>query len=226
MSAKRGWVVIPLLVATATSSAAGQGLADYDYENLSFRGFGVDLGLMWPTKVDNTAMYTLRIDLGYLGPGIRLMPSLGYWSSSLERSEVDRLATRLEQIRPIADAGIEIDADDLGEIEWSDLALNLDVHAVWTTALGVYTYAGLGLGVHIMNGRGAAIDDTFVEDLLDSTNASVAAMAGLEYDVTQALRLYGEGRYVLASEFRYPAIRVGLAFMLPGSANAYSGAGQ
>ena len=222
----RWWGVALLIGTVAASPVAGQGLADYDYENLSFRGFGLDMGGIWPNKVDNAGMYSLRIDLGYLGPGIRLMPSLSYWSSKMKRAEIDRLAERLEDLPPIADAGVEIDANDFGEIEWSDLALNLDLHVVWTTPVDIYTYVGVGLGVHVLNGRGGAIEGTFIEDLLDSTNAGVAAMAGLEYDVSPVIRLFGEARYVLASEFRFPAARIGFAFMLPGASEAYSGTGQ
>ena len=53
--------------------AAAQDLADYDYENLSFRGIGFDWGFIWPTKVTSTATYSVRADLGFLGPSVRLM---------------------------------------------------------------------------------------------------------------------------------------------------------
>jgi hypothetical protein len=66
-----------------------------------------------------------------------------------------------------------------------------------------------------MNGRGASIDDTFIDDLLDTITAGVAVMAGLEYQATSVLRLYGEARYTIQSEIRYPGFRVGLAFMVP-----------
>jgi len=210
------------LLATALAApAAGQALEDYDYDNLAFRGVGFDWGWITPTRVDATPMYGLRIDLGFLGPAIRVIPSITYWSSQLKRSELERLATALEELPPLS--GVDIDADDLGTVEWSDLALNLDLHAVWTAPFDVFTYVGLGMGVHGMNGRGDAIDDTFIEDLLDTTTAGLAAMAGLEYQPVPRLRFYGEARYVLASDVRYPAFRVGAALMLPAAGSAYTG---
>jgi len=75
--------------------AAGQDLADFDYENLSFRGFGFEVGYMFPTRVDNTESYKVTVDLGYLGPGVRLVPSFTWWSSDFSRSEVRELEDRV-----------------------------------------------------------------------------------------------------------------------------------
>jgi hypothetical protein len=69
--------------------------------------------------------------------------------------------------------------------------------------------------LHAMNGRGDAIEDTFVEGLLDSMTGGVAVMAGLEIQPMPVLRLYGEARYTLVSDVRYPGLRVGAALMLP-----------
>jgi hypothetical protein len=221
---RRHWVAAALTWLTVGAAPlAAQGLADYDYDNLSFRGVGLDWGYISPTKVDDTSLWGLRIDLGYLGPAIRVVPSLTFWSSTMRASELNRLATALENLPPLSSRGIDITADDLGIVEWSDLALNLDLHAVWTAPFDVFAYIGAGLGIHALNGRGDAIDDTFIEDLLDTTTAGVSAMAGLEYQPVPRLRFYGEARYVLASDVRFPAVRIGLAFMLPSSANTYSG---
>jgi opacity protein-like surface antigen len=209
------WLAVTLLLAGAPAAAAGQDLADYDYENLSFRGVGLDYGYIWPTRVQSTAQYSARIDLGYLGPGLRIMPTLSYWSSEFRRSELEQLATQLEQLPVLQEQGVDISADDLGTVEWSDLALGVDAQMVWTTPLQMLTFVGANLSLHALNGRGDAIGGTFIEDLLDSTTAGVAVMAGAEYPVSPQLRVYGELRYTLVSDVRYPGVRVGAALMLP-----------
>ncbi len=209
----RRWIAAVILLVPGT--AAGQGLADYDYENLTFRGIGFDYGYVWPTKVESTSAYSVRLDLGFLGPAVRISPSLTYWSSELESAELDRLAERLSNLPPLVDRGVTIEASDLGRVEWSDLALQLDAHIVWTTPIDVFTYVGAGVGVHAMNGRGEAIENTFVEDLLDSTTAGIALMAGVEFEPSARFRVYGEARYTLVSDVRYPGLRIGGALMLP-----------
>jgi hypothetical protein len=109
------------LLAVLPVAAAAQGLADYDYENLSFRGIGVDWGYIWPNKADATSMYSLRVDLGFLGPAIRIVPGVHYWSSSMKRSEVDRVAERLSNLPALQASGVIIDGDDLGNIRRASL---------------------------------------------------------------------------------------------------------
>lgn len=204
-----------LLLAAAPMGAAAQGLADYDYENLTFRGAGFDYGYIWPSKVAATPLYSVRIDLGYLGPGVRIVPTIAYWSSHFRRGELERVADRLAQLPVLRAQGVAITAADLGTIELSDVSLGVDVHMLWTTPLDVFTYVGGNLGVHALNGRGDAIADTFIEDLLDSTNAGGAIMAGAEYQLLPRLRVYGEARYTLLNDVRYPGLRAGFALMLP-----------
>jgi hypothetical protein len=197
------------------AAAHAQDLADYDYENLAFRGIGFDWGYIWPTKVEPASLFTVRLDLGYLGPAVRIAPSVSYWSSRFRTAELDRLAGRLSQLPPLRDRGIVITAADLGTVDWSDLALGLDAHVVWTAPFDIITYVGAGAALHALNGRGDAIDETFIEDLLDSATAGGALMAGAEVQPIPRIRLYGEVRYTLATDVRYPGFRFGAALMLP-----------
>ena len=80
-----------------------QDLADYDYENLAFRGIGLDYGYIWPTKVAATPLFSVRLDLGYLGPAVAAS-TISYWSSEFKRSELARLANKLEQLPSAATA--------------------------------------------------------------------------------------------------------------------------
>jgi hypothetical protein len=189
--------------------AAGQTLADYDYEHLEFRGIGVDIGYLTSDKVRNTPMYSVRLDLGYLGPGVRIIPSLSYWSSEFTSEQLDVLAERIGQATGFED----MRGQDLGTIKWSDISLSLDGHFVWHTPLGVLTWVGAGFGLHALNGQGDAIQGTFVEDLLDSITAGLAPLVGFELEPIQRLRVYGEGRYTIMNAIQYLSVRAGLQFM-------------
>ena len=209
-----------MLLVCAPAAAGAQTLADYDYENLTFRGIGFDYGFIWPSKVTATPTYTIRLDLGFLGPGVRIAPHLSYWNSDMRGTELDRLADQINRLPPLQQQGVSLTAADLGNITWSDLSIGIDTHLMWTTPINLLTYVGVGAALHALNGHGDFIESTFVEDLLDSTAAGVAVMAGLEFQIAPRLRLYGEARYTLVTDIRYPGVRVGASLMLPPRAAA------
>lgn len=205
------------LLAASPPAVDAQTLADYDYENLRLTAIGLDYGyLVAPSRVEPASAYSLSVDVGFLGPGVRLVPSATYWTSTLKSAELDRLAAKINELEPLRSRGVQLEGADLGTVDWSDVSLGLDAHIVWETALGVYTYLGAGAALHALNGEGTAIDDTFVEDLLDSVTAGASGLAGLEYSPVDGLRLYGEGRYTVLNDLHYPMARVGAAFVLPG----------
>jgi hypothetical protein len=208
-------LLMPALLLLPAAANAQATLADYDYANLTFRGVGFDIGYIWPDKVEPAPMWSLRLDLGYLGPAVRIAPTLSYWSSRMRTAELTRLAERLSQIPLLQQREIVVSAADLGRIDWSDLSLGIDAHIVWTAPHDVITFIGAGAALHALNGRGEVIDDTFIEDLLDSTTAGMAVMAGFELQPLARLRVYGEARYTLVSDVRYPGLRIGAAIMLP-----------
>lgn len=204
------------LAAVVALPVAGQDLADFDYEHLSFRGVGLDIGYMWPSRVEPTQTFDLRMDLGYLGPGLRIVPSLGYWSSDFEPGEVEELETRVEEL-VVSQTGEAVTAD-LGTIQWTDVKLGLDAHVVWRVPYGVLTFAGVGAAAHMLNGDGEAINGTFVEDLLDSVTAGFNLHAGLEYPFTDRVRAYGQGRYEVLGDLQYFQVRSGVQLMIGGPA--------
>lgn len=205
-------ILLSLFALAAASPAAAQTLADYDYENLAFRGLGVSGGYLWSDRVEETQVYSVRLDLGYLGPGIRIIPTISYWSTEFDIKELDRLATRINQ-----QSGLFFAGSDLAPLEWSDISLSLDAHFVWNTPLHVLTFLGAGAGLHALNGHGRAIDDTFVEDLLDAITAGAAAMAGFEFEPIHRFRIFAEGRYTALNSVQYVTARGGLQLMFPSS---------
>lgn len=211
----RAWLAAPVALAALApiGEVRAQELADFDYENLGFRGIGLELGWLAPNRVDATPSYGVRFDLGYLGPGLRITPSLTYWSSSMKTSEVRELEERVEELVDRESPGGTPASVNLGTIDWADLVLGLDGHMVWTVPGNLMTYLGAGVAAHIQNGSGEAIQGTFVEDLLDSVTAGFNLHGGLEYPLRDALRLYGVTRYEVLGDLQYLELRVGLQFM-------------
>lgn len=204
--------VLALLCLLAPQGAAGQDLADLDYEHLAFRGFGFDWGYLWPTRVERTSSVAVRVDMGYAGPGLRIVPSVTYWSSPLQRGEIAELEDRIGSL--IAEqTGGPAPALDLGPIEWRDIAIGVDAHVVWDSLFDVLTYGGLGVTAHVLDGDGAAIAGTFIDDLLDSVTAGINLHLGAEYPVTERFRVYTVGKYEVMSDIQYFSARLGWQFM-------------
>ncbi|MEJ2203726.1 MAG: hypothetical protein P8170_06425 [Gemmatimonadota bacterium] len=201
-----GWVVsMGFLMPTGGTA---QDLADFDYENLSFRGVGLELGYLVPSRVEATHSLGVRMDLGYLGPGVRIIPGLSYWKSTFKDSEVSELEDRVASL--VADqVGGQPPAVDLGVIDWSDIVLSLDAQVVWRVPFDALTFAGLGGSVHMLDGNGAAINGTFVEDLLDSVTAGLNLHTGVEVPVGQRVRVLGQARYEVMGDLQYFEIRLG-----------------
>lgn len=196
--------------------AWGQGLADYDYEHLRFHGVGLDYGYIQPTRVEPTSSYTLRVDLGYLGPNVRIVPSLTYWSSRMRQRELDRIADRLNVL------GAAFDAEDLGSIRWRNFSVNVDGQYVWPVTSYMQAFVGAGASLHLLNGSWPALEGTYLADLMDRVTAGAAALAGVEFAPHPWVRIYSELRYSLLSDVRYPGIRIGAAMAVP-SAGATGG---
>jgi hypothetical protein len=206
-----------LLALAGAGEGSAQELADFDYENLAFRGLAAEVGHMWPSRVEPTSTLGVRMDLGYLGPGVRIVPGITWWSSTMKRDEVRELEARVEELIDRQNPGAPPSTVDLGTIDWSDLVLSLDGQVVWRVPLGFLTFAGVGASAHLLNGAGEAIADTFVEDLLDTVTAGGNLHAGLEYPAHEKLRLYGLGRFEVLGDLQYFELRFGAQLHLGGS---------
>jgi hypothetical protein len=202
-----------LTLVVPSGSAWGQDIADIDYEHLSFRGIGLEFGYIWPDRVEPTESYTLRFDLGYAGPGLRITPSVTYWKSELVGSEIVEFEDRVRDLVAEQNGGVR-PVLDLGTIDYTDIAIGIDAHVVWELPLDLLTFGGFGVAAHVINGDGAVIAGTFVEDLIDSVVPGFNLQLGTEYPVTNRLRLYGSGRYEVTPDVRYVQLRGGLQFMI------------
>ncbi|TVP55034.1 MAG: hypothetical protein EA351_11705 [Gemmatimonadales bacterium] len=200
-------VVFALLLLLGAAPLKAQGLADFDYENLTFRGLMLDAGYVMPDGVENTRSLGARLDLGFLGPGVRVTTGFSRWSSRLDRERVRSLEESLESL-VFDQTGEEVEVD-LGRITLTDFAMNADVHMIWSVPLGVLTYAGVGGTAHVMQGGGESIEDTFVDDLLDQIRAGFNVHAGVELPVAAGFRVVGEGRWEFVQNSPYLQVRIG-----------------
>ncbi|TVP72304.1 MAG: hypothetical protein EA352_12715 [Gemmatimonadales bacterium] len=198
-----------LLLGMTPAQAEGQrlDLESFDWEHLSPRGAMLDVGWVNPRGVESTHSFGGRVDLGFIGPGVRVTAGFNRWSSSLLRSEVRSLEESLEAlVLEQTDEEVEV---DLGQIQLSDVALHGDAHFLWQIPGGLLGYAGMGASAHLMRGQGEAVDDTFVDDLLDQLRAGVNVHAGLELPVSERMRLVGESRWEFVQSNSYLQLRFG-----------------
>ena len=68
------------------------------------------------------------------------------------------------------------------------------------------------------NGSGVAIDDTFIEDLLDSVSAGFNLHAGLEFPITDRVRIGAGSKVEVLGDLNYVEFRGGLLFIWGGLA--------
>ncbi len=206
--------IIALAVLAGPAVLQGQSLDQYDYENLRLRGGGAELFVVYPNNVKSTIGVGGRIDLGFLGPKVRTMIRGAYWSSELKESETARFEGRLEELVEEQNPGSSVSID-LGKIDRSALIFGLDLQWMPLPAERVRPYIGIGAEVYFLNGSGAAIDGTFVEEALDLLTAGVSGVGGLEVEIGGGFAVYGDVRGALAADVRSLALTAGLAYITP-----------
>jgi hypothetical protein len=195
-----GLAIVAGLLLTATASA--QGLEEYDYANLGFRGFGVEVLYVNASQNEGTLGIGARLDLGFLGPNVRVVPRFGYWKAGVEASQVSELEAQLEVASGLAPGSIS-----LGNIERSAYIIGSDFQ--WTAPDGrVSPYIGIGLDAYILNDDGTAIRNTFLDDLV--ITAGVSGTIGTRISLSDSWRFYGEVRGAAVPDASSLGIAAGL----------------
>ena len=209
------------LLATAVSflpgSAAAQGfLEEFSYEGLGFAGVGLAIGPIASDRVTTEVSGGLQLDLGMFAPKVRVMVGLNYFKGHLNQSEIDDFENSLRRvvIDPTGDAVI-----DIGQITWSNLATTLDLQYLFAAGSRYAAYVGVGLGVHLRNGDGPAIADTFVEDALDTIAASADLSLGVHVALSSRVHLTTDVRGSLSSELLSASARAGFMYRIKTGSN-------
>jgi hypothetical protein len=199
------------LVAVNTSSVAAQRPLDrFSYDNLGFHGFWPEIGIVTSDRLEGTVSYGARVDLGQFAPRLRMLLGVSYFRSDFKSEDIAEFEDALADVvtDPTQDFSI-----DLGKVRWSDLAIELDLQYILTPLTSRYLpYLGVGAGMHLRNGSGNAIDDTFVEDALDMLGAGVSATAGLDVKVGGNFLLNLGGRAVFGGDLQTMSLTVGFGY--------------
>lgn len=173
------------LAATARPAAA-QNLEQYDYANLGVRAIGAELIYVDPTQNESTLGFGARLDLGFLGPAIRVVPRFGYWKADVDGESVSELERQIEEVSELEPGTI-----NLGSIQRSAYILGADFEYIATVSR-VSPYIGVGLDVYALNDDGNAIAGTFLDDLV--VTAGVSAVGGLQVAINPQWSAFGEFR--------------------------------
>jgi hypothetical protein len=202
-----------LLPIVATGSLKGQELADYDYEKLAFRGISVEYGNILFKTYEETEVYSVKLDLGFLGPGVRMATRASYWSSEMVPEELVSFESSLNTMILAQGGVLPGNGLEIGSIKRDDMSLSVEADYVWRIPLGMLLSTGFGASAHLVNGTTQIPDDTFLNGLLDSFTAGFNVHSGLEYLVTDRIRLYGDSRIGLAGNVRFFQFGGGLTIL-------------
>jgi len=175
-----------LLSIGAALPAQAQNLEQYDYTNLGLRAIGAEIVYVSASQNEGTAGLGAKLDLGFLGPGIRVVPRFAYWKADVEDSSISELEAQLEEVSDLEPGTI-----NLGSVERSAYVMGADVHFIASLPT-VSPYIGAGLDVYLLNDDGPAIRGTFLDDTVVTAGAS--AVGGLQVALTPSWSVYGELR--------------------------------
>jgi hypothetical protein len=196
------------VLTTGTRGAAAQGLEEYDYANLGFRAIGVDVLYADASQGEGAVGIGARIDLGFLGPYIRVVPRFAFWNADVDENAVDELERQIETVSGLAEGSV-----NLGSIERDYWVLATDLQ--WTLPDSyIRPYIGLGVDVYILDDSGTATQGTFLDDAV--ITAGLSGVAGLEIDFSSVWRVYGDVRGALVTDASNLAFSLGVAYRLGG----------
>jgi hypothetical protein len=201
---RAGLLFMAFVVVSGAPAVDAQDLAQYDYANLGFRALGVDVLYANASQSKGAVGIGARVDLGFLGPYIRVVPRFAYWSADVDDTQVAKLERQIEDV-----SGLDSGSVNLGSISRDYWVLATDLQ--WTLPEAeVRPYLGLGVDIYILNDSGDAIKNTFLDDAV--ITAGISGVAGLEFDIGRAFRVYGDVRGTLVTDASNLAFYGGIAY--------------
>ncbi|OLB52432.1 MAG: hypothetical protein AUI13_13975 [Gemmatimonadetes bacterium 13_2_20CM_2_69_23] len=206
-------VLIVLASVSPPVPVSAQGVFNqFSSENLRPSALQFDFGPLGGNNIRGTITGGLRLDYGFVAPKVRVLLGLSYFHADLSSQALRRYADGLRRVVNDPDQNYTI---QLGNITWSDLTGDLDLQYVMPQGHAVTTYIGLGVGVHLRNGRGTAINGTFVEDALDQITAGLNGTLGAEFGAKR-WRVTLDARGVLSSGLSTVSLRTGVMYRWTG----------
>ena len=199
----------------ASGPATAQDFLDqFSYEGLRFSGIGFDVGPAASNRLTTEVSGSVRVDWGMIAPQVRLMFGVNYFKGQLKQEEILEFERQVLLIvqDPTGDATV-----DVGEITWANLEATFDLQYLFPSGPRFLTYIGVGMGVHLRNGSGTAIENTFVEDALDTIAASADLTLGMDFALTDSVLFTTEVRGTLSSELIMASARAGFMYRILGN---------
>ena len=191
-------IVTGIFLLAASSDARGQTLEDYDYTNLGFRAFGAEATWVNASESESTVGVGIRVDLGFLGPYIRIVPRAAWWNAKVTDSAVRELEEQMEEVSDLPPGSI-----NLGSLERTAWILGTDVQ--WTLQDAVFApYLGVGLEVYFLDNDGDAINGTFLDNML--ITVGITGVIGAELNLADHWRVYSELRGSLVTDASNAAV--------------------
>lgn len=203
-------VLAVLLTVHPLNRLTAQGvLNQFSYDNLRLSGIQADIGILGASELTGTIVGGLRVDYGRIAPHVRLLLGISYFRSEFDQQARTRFEQRLKSlvIDPSGDDTIRV-----GRIFWSDLTGDVDFQFVFPEGQKATAYLGAGVGIHVRNGSGRAINGTFVEDALDVISAGLNGTVGIEFHLSPTWRFTVDGRGTLSSGLNTGSLRCGLMY--------------
>lgn len=207
-------IALALLLAWPLPARAQTFLERFSYEGLRLSGVGIELGGVISNRLTTAVSPALRVDYGYIAPHLRVLFGAAYFRGNFSDREISRFEQRIAGLVTDPNGGFVV---NVGQITLTDVEADLSLQYVGRVTPGLAVYGGGGVGVHVRNGSGAAIDDTFVEDALDTITAGFTGSVGVEAAVTGPLWLTADVRGGLTSELRTASARGGVMLRWSGA---------
>jgi len=206
---------LALFLILVPTPAWAQGFLDrFSYEGLRLSGIALDLGVVTSDRLATELTGSLRLDWGFIAPHIRTLLGGSYFRSRFDDDEVALFESRLRRVvsDPEGNATVSI-----GTIGLENFSLDLDLQYLPFESGKVIPYVGVGLGVHVRDAEGSAIEDTFVEDALQTIGAALNLSLGMEFAVTARFRFITDFRGTLSSGLSLATGRAGFMYRIPRS---------
>jgi opacity protein-like surface antigen len=169
-------------------------------DRLRLTALGFTAGPVRASRADDAQSFGVYADYGYITPSWRVVFSATYWGSQFRDEFVETLEARLRE--HITDPSGD-DTLDLGRVNVSDIALEVDLRYTPRPNAALRPYAGGGIGAHIINAESPFINDTFVESALDNISGGLATFAGIDTAPAGRFSFGVQARLNLLSNLRY-----------------------
>ncbi len=200
-----------LLLLAAVPVRAQEFLEQFSYEGLRLSGIAFEFGGILSNSITTAPIGGVRVDLGVIAPRMRVVIGGSYFKGDFKEERIAQFEQRLEDV--LVDC--VCDSISVGAITQSNLELYLAMQYLLPALGRVQPYAGIGFSAHIRDGDGDVIDETFVEDALDTVAAGVDGSIGVDVAVTARVAILAEVRGVLTSELQSASARGGLMIRFP-----------